>query len=104
MTPETAPARAPTLTLTIDPPIELQRGRYDTLELREPTAKQMLNAEAHLRRGVNMESVRLREIELVAAVSGWPKPAVELLPISKLVEAADFLLGFSQAGPATGES
>lgn len=89
-------------TITLATPVTLLREERDTLALREPTAQQIMQAEGHMRKGVTAASLRLRDIHLVAAVAGWPVPAVQALPISRLNEAATYLLGFSMRGRRTG--
>jgi hypothetical protein len=99
-----ADVRPQTLTIELAKPIEFQKGAYQALALREPTVGEMRKADGQCRNSVNMETLRLRDIHLVAMVSGWPVPAVEMMPISKLEEASKFLLGFIETGPKTGES
>ncbi len=98
-----ADALPETLVFNLKKPIEFQKGKYDQLILREPTARQMLDAEGHMRRGINPETVRLRDIHLIAAVSGWPVPVAEQLPVSVLVRGAKYLMDFTLAGQRTGE-
>ena len=93
------PERPETLRIALERPIELNKGRYDALDLREPTVGEMLRAEGHLRKGVTVEAMRLRDIHLVAAVSGWPVAAVERLPVSKMEQATEFLLAFAERTP-----
>ncbi len=85
------------LTIQIEPPIESAGGKYDELRLREPLIGQWAKAETH--RGATAQF-----IALISAVSGWPAPAVHLLPVSKFNEAVDYLAGFLGSGRATGET
>lgn len=85
------------LTLYLDPPIESAGGKYDELRLREPLIGEWNKAETH-------KTPTLQFIALISAVSGWPVPAVHLLPVSKFNEAVDYLAGFLGSGRATGET
>ncbi len=94
-----------TLTIEVDPPISLDfgvnRGPFNALELAEPLAGEMRRANGQMRGGVNNETVYLRGIHLIAAVtarlgSPWPVPAIERLPDGKFTEAVNFLMGFSE--------
>lgn len=94
-----------TRSITINPPITIavgnNRGPFHTLELAEPTAREMRVANGHLRAGVNNQSVYLRGAELISLVtkrlgSHWPVPAVEELPDGVFTEALNFLLGFQE--------
>jgi hypothetical protein len=94
----------PELVIDVDPPVILKNGTYNELRLREPKAGEVRQAEFHLRASVNVESMRRYQIALIARVSGWPEPAVEGVPISKLNEASAFLQGFIEGGRPTGAS
>lgn len=86
-----------TKTILIDPPVECGGGKFDTLNLREFTAGEWIKAETH-------KVMTKQFVALIAAVSGWPEPAVHLLPVRKFNEAVAFLSGFLADGPETGEN
>ena len=98
------PERSQTLDLTIDPPIVLNEKTYEHMHLHEPNGFQQVNAEKELATGMNVYTLRNYQIMLVALVSGWPRVAVERMPIRQIQEAFDFLAPFTQVGPATGAS
>ena len=91
-----------TKTLTFEPPIKLRAATYDTMLLSEPTGRMVRQAEAMLRGGVNVESLRQYQLMLITLVSRWPKDAVEELPITKIDEAGSFLARFTNIGRLTG--
>jgi hypothetical protein len=98
------PARPDTLVIDIDPAIPHKGGTYSQLPLREPRVGEVRKAEGQMRNGINSESIRNYNIHLVSFVSNWPVIAVEMLPISKLNEAVQYLEGFIERGRATGPS
>jgi hypothetical protein len=98
-------SEANTLVLTVDPPvtgiIPHKDEVYETLVLVEPRAGEMRVANGHVRTGVNLQTVYVRNAHLISLVSKrggqfWPVTAVEMLTDSQFTEAADFLLGFSE--------
>ena len=85
----------PTLIIPLDPPIDRKGGGSVTeLTLQEPTAAQVRGAETHLRNGVNPLSLREYQLSLVTAVSGVSREVIDRLPVSKLMEAANYLQDF----------
>jgi hypothetical protein len=86
-----------TKTIELKEPVEFGKKTYDRLELKEPTALQMVQAQKEGMRNGGLAS----DIVLIAQVSGVPKTAVEMMPISVVMEAARFLAVFTEA-PATG--
>lgn len=86
-----------TTTITIDPPISANGGKYDTLNLREFTVGERIKSETHT--GTNQQFVAL-----IVSVSGWPEAAVRMLPMSAFNEAVSFLAPFLMAGLGTGET
>lgn len=69
---------------------------YDSLVLREPTVSEMLKVSQV--RGMNAI------IDLVAMVSGVPKGAILLLPISVLRKCNAYLEQFTEEPPAGGNA
>jgi hypothetical protein len=92
------------LVIEISPALSFKGGAYDQLRLHEPSVGQVRKAEGSLRNGIHAESLRVYHINLIAAVSGWPVPAVEMMPVTKMNEAANFLARFTMAGAETGGS
>ena len=93
-----------TKTIVIDPPLKFRGATYDTMVLAEPNGKMVRQAEAMLRNGGNVESLRRYQFLLISLVSKWPQDVLELLPITKLDEAGTFLSRFTRLGQPTGES
>ena len=92
------------LDLELDPPIDYQGKTYTTLHFEEPTTKQQRMSEQELAGGVNMLSLRNQQIALVSQCAGVPRNVVEMMRISQMVEAYNFLAPFSGGGPQTGEN
>lgn len=90
------------LILPINPPIEFQGAKYDTLTLREPTAGQKRTASEQLRNGTNAATVNLYEIHMVSQVSAAPIAVIERLPVSTLNKAMGYIDYFLDAGRRTG--
>ena len=91
-----------TLDLELDPPIEYQGKTYTALHFEEPTTKQQRMSEQELAAGVNMLSLRNQQIALVSQCAGVPRQVIDMMRISQMVEAYNFLAPFSGAGPQTG--
>lgn len=83
-----------TKTITLSKPVLFGSKEYDTLELHEPTGGEMLKAMKET--GLSMAIVA---ISLVAEI---PRGAVEMMPISVINEASEFVLGFTTVGLETG--
>lgn len=86
-----------TKTITLRKAVQLGQQTIATLELREPTAAEIVLAQKEGALNGDMAS----NIVLIAAVSGVPKPAVEKMGIRDVEEASRFLAGFMRP-PATG--
>lgn len=86
-----------TKTITLRTPVSLGSTSYDKLELREPTAAQIVKAQKEMAANGPMAS----NILLIAEVTGIPKAAVERMGIRDVQEASRFLAGFIEE-PATG--
>lgn len=84
-------------TITLRTPVTLGTATYDKLDLREPTAAQIVKAQ---REGA-VNGAMASNILLIAEVSGVPKAAVERMGIRDVQEASRFLAGFMEE-PATG--
>lgn len=87
-------ALPPELIIDLDPPISIGESSYDQLVLREPTAGEM--------RAIRARPLNDQQIAGVALIAGVPEKAVERMPISKIVEAEQYLVGFTIAAPKTG--
>ncbi|MGO2957418.1 MAG: phage tail assembly protein [Acetobacter sp.] len=94
----------PTLTIDLDPPIEVHGGAtYSELSLCEPASGQVLNAEKHLKGNFGAAELRMYALTLVSQNSGVPMNVLrDYCPISKLNEAANYLQRFIEAGQSTG--
>jgi len=84
-------------TVHLDAAVQFGGTDYAALDLREYTVGEKRRAETH-------SGEHKQWAQVIAAVSGWPLPAVEKLPITKYWEARWYLEGFTLAGRATGES
>lgn len=87
------------LAIPIDPPVEWQGQSHTVLNLREPKAGEVLRAQQNMGGGgrVTFAGVTNERIWLVHFVSGVPYPVAEALPVSVLMEAADYMEGFGAA-------
>jgi hypothetical protein len=83
-----------TLVIPINPPIKHEGGEVSELKLREPTGKEMREAERKFDGGMTPEAVSNFEVALVGAVSGVPEVALNKLPVSVMRRASDFVRGF----------
>lgn len=92
------------MTIEVKPPVEFKGRTYAEIVVREPTAKQVRQAEQNMGSGVTMGSMRNRKIWLVSLAADIPVPAVEMMPISAVERAAAYLEGFINAGLETGAS
>ena len=92
------------LVVNFDRPIAYNGNQYESIELSEPTMKQLRAAYRELSNGGNAEQMAKFQIALVREVSGAPLQVVEGMPISKMNEAFDYLQGFMNAAPPTGEN
>ena len=82
------------LELSFDPALVFNGDSYDSITVREPTAKQVQTAEACLKQAVNVATMRDYQITLVALVAGIKKGHVDQMPIRKLNEASAFIQAF----------
>lgn len=86
----------------LDPPVETKGGTIHSIPVREPTAAEMRKAMSFLRNGTNPEATLNSQISLVVSVSGLSQQAVDQIPFSKVMEAADAIQGFIDRGQQTG--
>lgn len=96
----------PTLTIELDPPIEVKGGAtYSELNLSEPLSGQVLNAEKHLKGNFGAAELRMYALTLVSQNSGVPMNVLrDYCPIGTLNKAANYLQRFIEAGQNTGDS
>ncbi|MCQ8240518.1 phage tail assembly protein [Rhizosaccharibacter radicis] len=92
----------PALLLELDEPVEVQKGSFTEIPLREPRVGERRKAEQHLSRGITPAAYRAMEVALVTAVSELPPAAVLKLPISAFARSAEYLTGFFERGRGTG--
>lgn len=71
---------------------------YESLTLREPTAGELEKATSTATNNIGMS------ITLIHLVSGIPRAAVAKIGQRDLREASDYLGGFTEDGPATGQT
>jgi hypothetical protein len=83
-----------TLVIPINPPIKHEGGEVSELKLREPTGKEMREAERKFDGGVTPETLSNFNAALISAVSGVPEEALNKLPVSIEQKAVDYLRGF----------
>ncbi len=89
---------APDLTqdLVIPVPRIEQDGRIVTeLELREPTTGEVEEAQRKLGNVVNAATLRESQTLLIALVTELPRFCIDRVPVSKLDQASQYLLGFT---------
>ncbi|MFT8334682.1 MAG: phage tail assembly protein [Acetobacter orientalis] len=91
------------LTLTFSPAIDAVDQSFTEMSLHEPVVAQRRRYKATESKG-NFADFIQAQINLVAAVSGWPLAAVLKMPISKFAKASDYLTGFFISGRAIGSS
>ncbi|MBU68554.1 MAG: hypothetical protein CL858_24440 [Cupriavidus sp.] len=72
--------------------------QYDSLTLREPTAGELEKATSTATNNIGMS------ITLIHLVSGVPRAAVAKIGQRDLREASDYLGGFTEDGPTTGQT
>ena len=92
-TTDTAPDLAPEKTITLDPPVKFGGVDYGTLQLREPTAGEMIECDDV--RGYAWMA------KLSAKVGGVPPAVTTGMRVREILEAGEYLLGFTTAGRRT---
>ncbi|AUT47014.1 phage tail assembly protein [Achromobacter sp. AONIH1] len=83
--------------IPLDPPIMIGDMEYFSIALREPTAGELERATKG--NPPAMKTV----IDLLAMVAGVPRQVIEKLPQRKFREASEYVSGFTEDGPTTGE-
>jgi hypothetical protein len=94
----------PELVLELVNPITHKGATVTAVSLHEPAANQVRAAETHLRNSINPESMRQYQLALITSASGLDRAVVDQLPVSVIVQAADYLQGFITPIRKTGES
>lgn len=87
-----------TFSLQLDPPIKVKGGEVSVIELKEPRARQVRDAEARLDERLSEASATEYQMTLVRLVSDVPQEVVNELPIVALGQAMGFLQAFIDAG------
>ena len=88
-------------TISLAKPIDYNGGTFSELKLAEPTMEQLNKALAELNGGGTQQQSNRMQITLVTLVSGLPKAVVERMPWPVVVGAADWMISFTHAAPAT---
>lgn len=90
------------LVIDLDPPIEWNGNTYEVMRVEEPNGRMVLKAESELQNGANFLTLRNYQFALVSNASGIPRQAIELMRISDITKASDFLASFMPGGLRTG--
>jgi hypothetical protein len=91
----------PSLVITFDEPLEWNGKSVSELELREPKAGEVLKCQQELN---NTPGSQWKfGMALIGAVSGHPRQIIDQMPVSKMLEAINYLTSFlSDDGQETG--
>lgn len=89
-----------TWTIKLGEPVDALGMSLTEIKLREPTMAELLSATAESKEGGSVGMMRM-QMQLVCLVSGLSRPVIEKLPWAVVVGAADWLLSFKVAAPAT---
>lgn len=84
------------LTITFRKPIEHASVAYTKVDLREPTAGELAEAD-----GVEGFA---SDVRLISVVGAMPEAAVRLIPAREFLQATRFLGGFMAPARATGDA
>ena len=87
-----------TMTIALDPPIAYRGGELAEVTLKEPTARQVREAEREMTPEAPWAGMLAYELKLIGLVAGLPAPALELLPIGLANLASVFLQEFVTKG------
>ncbi len=98
------PLPEPNLTLTFDPPLKAGHLACSEMQLREPTGGEVRAAEMLLRPGVMPDTIRQYQLSLISKVSGVPQALIDQMPITRVLEAAEYLQRFVNASQSTSQS
>lgn len=83
------------LVIPLDPPIDAPGGgKVAELQLKEPYAVQVANADRETTRGFSQHTLRRRNIAMISLVSNIPADVVRKMPIGVIRAATDFLQAF----------
>ncbi|MFT8354114.1 MAG: phage tail assembly protein [Gluconobacter japonicus] len=77
--------------------------QFSEMRLREPEVSERRRFKV-IEGGATVQDSLKAEFQLVEDVSGWNRAALLRLPISKFVEASEYLTGFFMAGQQTGKN
>ena len=91
-----------TMTILLDPPVAYGGGEVAELRLREPTGRQVREAERELGAEAPWVNAVAYELKLIGLVTGLPTAALDALPIGATNFAAAFLQEFIEAGADLG--
>lgn len=92
------------LDIALESAIEHAGGTVAALRLREPTGREMREAERTLSDAISVESSSAFEIALIGAVSGLPEDVLNKLKISVMHRARQFVTGFDSESGGRRES
>lgn len=82
------------LTITLRKPVEHSGTTYEKLDLREPTADELMQ--------IDKLDGREADVLAISLIAGVPKGAVGKIGARDLIAGANFLAGFLSAVPQTG--
>jgi hypothetical protein len=96
MNTENAP-RQRTKTIELPEPVTFNNATYAILDLRVPRIGEFKKAQSHLRE--SPDSATRMMVVLVSLVTGMPEPAVDLVDFDIIMEAFEWLMGFTPKPP-----
>ena len=82
------------LTITLDPPLDAPGGPYAAIELREPTAGDLVETDG-------LEGYA-SDVRIISVIAGMPESAVRKIPARPFLQATRFISGFLKPAPPTG--
>ncbi len=91
--------RERTKTLALAEPVSFNKQDYYELNMRVPKIAEIQKAQTHLK-GTPDSSIRMMMV-LVSLVTGMPEPAVALVDYDVILEANEWLMGFTPTPPKT---
>lgn len=92
----------PEKVVLFETPISCSTQDYREMKLREPTVTERRRFKT-VEGGGSVQDSLNAELHLLEDVSGWNRAALLRLPISKFIEAVEYLTGFFIAGQPTGK-
>ena len=87
-----------TMTITLDPPVAYRGGEIAQLDLREPKAREVREAEREYSTEAPWAGAMAYELRLIGMVTGLNQMALDALPIGATNYASTFLQEFVEAG------